>query len=107
MERKEDLLEAQRYRRTQCARAMFGVTPAHALHTGPGPWAGPVLGLIVAALLSLVSPVMGLVSQAPSSPVQAPSPSVPVAPAAPPAASAVPQVSEQDVQGQEGSDAPH
>lgn len=100
MERKEDLLEAQRYRRTQCARAMFGVTPAHAMHTGPGPWAGPVLGLLLAALLSLVGPVMGVVTQAPS-------PSVPPAPAAPATAPAVPQVSEQHIQGQDGSDAPH
>lgn len=100
MERKEDLLEAHRYRRTQCARAMFGVTPAHAMHTGPGPWAGPVLGLLLAALLSLVGPVMGVVTQAPS-------PSVPPAPAAPATAPAVPQVSEQHIQGQDGSDAPH
>jgi len=100
VERKEDLLEAQRYRRTQCARAMFGVTPAHAMHTGPGPWAGPVLGLLVAALLSLAGPVMGVVTQAPT-------PSVPAAPAAPATAPAVPQVSEQDIQGQDGSDAPH
>lgn len=100
MERKEDLLEAQRYRRTQCARAMFGVTPAHAMHTGQGPWAGPVLGLLLAALLSLVGPVMGVVTQAPS-------PSVPPAPAAPATAPAVPQVSEPDIQGKDGSDAQH
>lgn len=97
MERREDLLEAQRYRRAQCADAMFGVGPAHALYTGPGPWVGVVLGLLVAGVLGAADPVIGVMTQRPAT----------SAPAAPPAPQVAPDVPEHDVRGQDQNDAPH
>lgn len=78
MDRKEDLLEAQRYRRTQAATAMFGVAPVHVPQSGPGPWAGPVLGLLLAGALCVVGPVKDVVTKTPPS-------SGPVAPVVTPA----------------------
>lgn len=81
MERREDLLEVQRYRRAQAAFAMFNAGPAHVSGVGPGVWAGPVLGLLVALVLCAVGPVVEVVTKAPASPGTAvpgvPSPAAP------------------------------
>ncbi|WP_110240569.1 hypothetical protein [Nocardioides gilvus] len=97
VQRREDLLEAQRYRRTQAAHAVFAVGRAHATYTGPGPWAGPVLGLLVAGVLCAAGPVIDVVTQTPPT-------SAPVAPVTPPIP---PEAREQDAHGQDGEDAPH
>lgn len=79
---------------------MFGVAPAHALYTGPGPWLGLVLGLLVVGVLCAAGPVIDAVGHKPAN-------SVPAAPQAPPIASAPPVASGQDIQGQDGKDGPH
>lgn len=82
MDRKEDLLEAQRYRRTQVAAAMFGADPSHVPQTGPGPWGGFVLGVLVAGALCAFGPVIAIVTE--SAPAPTPTQG-PVTPAVTPA----------------------
>lgn len=98
MDRKEDLLEAQRYRRTQAAVAMFGAVPAHVPQTGPGPWAGPVWGLLLAGALCAVGPVVDAVTKVPPS-------SGPVTPAT--STPGAPVSHEHDGHEQDGQSAPH